>query len=133
MKEIKSSVFKGFTLIELLIVVAIIGILASVILISMAENGRKARVASVVSSMRSALPVILSCSEEGGIIIPPLAAGGNAICFSKPEVWPALQWNWTYELVGPPAPDFSADCVFRVNPNNGGPLVTCSCKEQSCR
>ena len=68
----------GFTLIELLVAIAIIGILAGVVLVSMSAYGARARASKTQAQLSGILPNMVSCWGNGNTVKNPVS--GSAIC-----------------------------------------------------
>ncbi|MFO7807334.1 MAG: type II secretion system protein [Candidatus Moraniibacteriota bacterium] len=71
---------KGFTLVELLLVIAIIGILAGTIIVGISGQRNRARVASSIESLRSAMPYVVECYMNYGETAVNSPVVDNPIC-----------------------------------------------------
>jgi len=86
---------KGFTLVELLVVVAIIGILATVVVVSYTGAQTKAKHNTTVATLNEALNNVSICVADSTATIPTVVAG-SGICSSASVTsakWPVASLN----------------------------------------
>lgn len=66
----------AFSLIEIMVAIAIVGILAAVVLVSMQGYGARARATKALAQLSSMIPSMYSCWGNGGEVnLPPLSGG----------------------------------------------------------
>ena len=83
---------RGFTLIELLIVIAIIGILASIVLAGVTSSRERALLANYKSSLYTTRNALEICAGSGGTLRTGTVAAGQTVCASDANSpkYPAL-------------------------------------------
>ncbi|MCK4918450.1 MAG: prepilin-type N-terminal cleavage/methylation domain-containing protein [Candidatus Pacebacteria bacterium] len=93
-----NKVSRGFSLIELLVAIAIMGILSSIILVSLGSARTKARLGRVQSQMSALHPHLIMCINDGYSIDYSATAPAvdASMCVSTTATFPALSVNWVY-------------------------------------
>ncbi|MFA6048085.1 MAG: type II secretion system protein [Parcubacteria group bacterium] len=96
---------KGVTLIELMTAIAVMGILASIVTISLSAGRQKAQASSVLQSMTSVAPLAYKCLTKGTSDAKTrinIGASGSDICLNSASAvelssWPDItSTGWSY-------------------------------------
>ncbi len=117
---------KAFTLIEMLVVVAIIGILASVIIPSLSASQQKARISAAQAVMNDTLLRATMCLTGGQQSTLILFTAGTKICtVGRDVVLPKLPADWAFSKVEVTT---GAIKLIAASPSDGM-TITCTSKE----
>jgi len=93
-KMLKKKV--GFTLIEIMVTIAIIGILAAVVMVSMSSYAKKARASRALAQASSVIPSMISCWGNGGTVN---SSGQICSLGSGYGSWPTLPSGYSFSGV----------------------------------
>jgi prepilin-type N-terminal cleavage/methylation domain-containing protein len=126
---------RAFTLVELLLVIAIIGILASVLISVVSRQRENARATAFKEQMRTLVAGVTSCLDEGGTIQAPDANVDRRICstgishgtYSLDEYMIDCDGDGSYAI------NSLADGIQGVCNLNGGTTCTAVCSYNGCK
>lgn len=120
---------KAFTLIEIMVAIAIVGILAAVVMVSMQSYAVKGRSARAMAQASSAITSMVSCWGNGGGV---RTSGSGNICDigAGYGTWPVMTLIG-YSYAGIPGAK-SSTWSFTVSNATDGVTICCNSTMNSC-
>jgi prepilin-type N-terminal cleavage/methylation domain-containing protein len=129
---------KAFTLIEIMVAIAIVGILAAAVLVSMKSYGAKARASKALAQLSSVIPSMISCWGNGNGVVTfvnqPDVNGGEPVCTLSDSygMWPSMtgdlgSYKYASGWTG------SNDWAFYAKSDDDGRLICCNSAMKGCK
>ena len=123
---------KGFTLVELLIVIAIIGVLAGVVMVSSAGSVEKSKRASAMTTMSSVLPELVACQDDGFGLNAYNTASTICNDASHTVKWPDINTKTGYTVTAGAATNAQILSYTFTAAKTGQITITCSYATNDC-
>ncbi len=98
-RNVVGLVGQGFSLVELMLVVAVIGILAGIVTVSLSGQRNRANDTKILAELSATIQPMLTCWSDGESVWFPSHNGSADICIGgNPEYgqWPVMDSNYLY-------------------------------------